>query len=169
MPSTPTYGLRYPASSNVPDVPTDMGNLALDVEGAFKELAFAERTTDQSVAATSEATANTVLTAPAVTLTVATPVLIEFFAPAASPGGTGLVILWLYEGAGSIGAMGTFAGGTAGNVFQVPHIARRLAAGAGSHTWSIRASVSAGGPGIISAGPGGAGQNVPAFIRVTKA
>lgn len=32
MPTTPIYALRYPAASDIPDVPTDMSELALDVE-----------------------------------------------------------------------------------------------------------------------------------------
>src|SRR5262252_2175272 len=32
MPATPTFGLRYPASTDPADVPTDMQELATDVE-----------------------------------------------------------------------------------------------------------------------------------------
>ena len=35
MPTTPIYALRYPASSDPPDVPTDMNRLATDVEAAL--------------------------------------------------------------------------------------------------------------------------------------
>lgn len=38
MPSTPTYGLRYPALSNTPNVPLDIQNLATDVEAKFASL-----------------------------------------------------------------------------------------------------------------------------------
>ena len=32
MPTTPTYGLRYPANTDAPNVPLDIGNLATDIE-----------------------------------------------------------------------------------------------------------------------------------------
>lgn len=35
MPTTPTYALRYPAATDPADVPTDMGELATDVEAAL--------------------------------------------------------------------------------------------------------------------------------------
>jgi hypothetical protein len=35
MPTTPIYALRYPALTDPADVPTDMGELATDVEGAL--------------------------------------------------------------------------------------------------------------------------------------
>jgi hypothetical protein len=38
MPSTPTYGLRYPALSNSPNVPQDIQNLAEDVEDEFERV-----------------------------------------------------------------------------------------------------------------------------------
>lgn len=38
MPSTPTYGLRYPALSNSPNVPLDIQNLADDVEDEIERL-----------------------------------------------------------------------------------------------------------------------------------
>ena len=36
-----------------------------------------------------------------------------------------------------------------------------------SHTYSIRGTVSAG-TGVVAAGPGGSGQQYPAFIRITR-
>lgn len=41
MPTTPVYALRYPASTDPADVPTDMSELALDVEGVFNRAASA--------------------------------------------------------------------------------------------------------------------------------
>lgn len=35
MPTTANFGLRYPALTNAPDVPTDIKNLADDVDGAL--------------------------------------------------------------------------------------------------------------------------------------
>jgi microcystin-dependent protein len=35
MPTTTKWGLRFPAGADVPDVPTDMGELAVDVEAAL--------------------------------------------------------------------------------------------------------------------------------------
>jgi microcystin-dependent protein len=35
VPTTPIYGLRFPAAADTPDVPRDIGNLAADVEAAL--------------------------------------------------------------------------------------------------------------------------------------
>lgn len=38
MPTTPTYGFRYPASTDPADVPSDLQKLALDVENLIKTI-----------------------------------------------------------------------------------------------------------------------------------
>jgi hypothetical protein len=54
MPTTPVYALRYPAATDPADVPTDMGELATDVETALStkapgaELAYNTVTADAS-------------------------------------------------------------------------------------------------------------------------
>jgi hypothetical protein len=116
-----------------------------------------------SVTATTEGTANTVVTASAFSFDGATEVLIEFFAVDAVPG-TGQLNLWLYDGGSSIGLLGfrTTARSPGGP------LRRYLTPSNASHTYSIRASVDAG-TGQLSAGAGGAATNLPGYIRITKA
>lgn len=51
MPTTPTYAFRYPASTNSPNVPLDISNLATDVENylaSFMKRGTISITTDSS-------------------------------------------------------------------------------------------------------------------------
>jgi hypothetical protein len=132
------------------------------------ELAYAESTVAASIVATSEATANTVVTAPAFTADGATAVLVEFYAPAVSMAANGVSInVVLFQDGAAIGQIGhhyspsaTFVKETFGR--------RRLTPAAGSRTYSVRAWVNTG-SGNIGGGAGGAGTDVPIFIRVRRA
>jgi hypothetical protein len=76
--------------------------------------------------------------------------------------------LWLYQDGVSIGTLATIQVPAAASM-QVPvRVARRLTPAAGSHTYSVRASVSTG-SGTVYAGVGGIGVNVPTFIRISLA
>jgi hypothetical protein len=136
-----------------------------------QELAYAEATALVAVTATTEATAQAVVTAPAVTFDGTTRVIVEFFSrslnpPAAAVGAT--LTLCLFDGASSVGVVAGVQTPAAANMLA-PAIGRRLLTPtSGAHTYSIRGYVSTG-TGNVSAGPGGAGQNMPAYIRVTRA
>lgn len=133
------------------------------------ELDYTEFTATVTPTATTEATANTVVTAGAETLDGSTKILIEFFCPnaRADVGAAGRDMkFWLYDGASSIGQIALVSSAsTTGNRAPI-RVARRLTPSAASHTYSIRASVSAG-TGQVNAGAGGAGNEVPGFIRIT--
>ncbi len=137
------------------------------------ELDYVQITSNVSPTATTEATANTVVTGSAVTYDGSTPVVLEFFSETVRPTATGgaSLSLYLYDGSSSIGRIGLLSNPapSGSNVLGVPvHIKRRLTPSAASHTYSIRAAVSSG-TGLISAGAGGSTAVMPAFIRITAA
>lgn len=134
------------------------------------ELDYVEFTSNVSPTATTEGTANTVVTGNSVAYDGSTIVLIEFFAnnarPATDAAGRSLT-LWLYEDGSSIGQIGLIATPAASTSTSVINCARRITPSNASHTYSIRASVS-GGTGLVAAGAGGAGNTAPGYIRITK-
>ena len=169
MPTTPIYALPYPAAADPADVPLDMRELAEQIEAVFpgKELAYAQITTAVTVSATTEATANVVITAPAVTFDGTASAMIEFFTPRANPQNVAAanLIVWLFQDGASIGSLGELHTPAAGyNVIPL-YLMRRLTPPAGSRTYSVRASVSTGNGAIGN--PGG-GLNVPAFLRIVR-
>ena len=82
---------------------------------ALGELAYAEITANVNVTAISEATAQTVVTAPAITLDGATPILVEFYSPLVSPAATAPLFLVLFDGSTAQG----FMAGTQSSARQV--------------------------------------------------
>lgn len=133
------------------------------------EVAYAELTGSVSITATTEATAQVVVTAPAFIADGSSQYLVEFFVPHIQPAGAVNAthsVAFFVDGVtdGRVGIMQTPA--AAG--FAVPmRLARRLTPAAGSRTISVRAWVSTG-TGQLWAGLGGAGNYTPGFIRVTK-
>lgn len=135
------------------------------------EYSYAQRTSTASITATTEAAADTVLTADAVTFDGSTNIFVEFYAPRVDAQATSgaHVVLYLYDGSTSQGLIwqGTNNANVTlrfGGVFiRVPVRAPSAAA----HTYSIRASTGSG-TATIAAGIGGAGQYRPAYIRVVR-
>lgn len=136
-----------------------------------KELNYAQITSAVNVTATAEASADTVITGDAVVYDGSTVVKIEAFAPRiVAPNAVGgYILMVLYDGASSIGFFGMhrIPAASANNASPY-YAARRLTPSAASHTYSLRAIVSAG-TGVVEAGAGGAGVDVPAFMRITRA
>jgi hypothetical protein len=172
MPTTPIYQLPYPAASDPADVPLDMRELADAIEGhgPGTELAYAQITANVPVTATTEAGANTIVTAPAVIFD-GKPVLIEFYAwilELAATAGQYMDLLLFQDGA-SISQLGRYQNPAAAQFRTQPRPARRIVPTAASHTYSIRAYMGTG-AGTIYAGAGsGPGTGSPAFIRITRA
>lgn len=163
-----------PVRDNFTDIQTTVNDVITAAGGGGGEIhgheyAYTEFTSNASITATTEGTADTVVTASAVTFDGSTVAMVQFFAPQVKPpsAATAAVVLWLYQDGSSIGALGTVET-PAANVLEVPvWVARRLTPASGSRTYSIRASVGSG-TGTVVAGAGGAGANVPGFIRITK-
>lgn len=135
----------------------------------LKEVDYEEFTSDVSVTATSEGTANSVVSASTLTYE-AVPHLIEFFATGARPdnGAAGRILhITLFDSTTVIGALAGVTTPAASNMNVPVYLARRLTPTAASHTYNIKAWASAG-TGLIQAGSGGAGTKLPGFIRITR-
>jgi hypothetical protein len=135
------------------------------------EFDYVEKTSSTSITATTEGTADTVVTGSAVTYDGSTVVLIEFFSPSVRPATDAVadraVTVTLYDGSSSIGIWGQTITPSQNDDNKPFYLARRLTPSAAAHTYSVRAYVS-GGTGTVSGGAGGAAAAMPAFIRITK-
>jgi microcystin-dependent protein len=126
---------------------------------------------DVSITATSEATANTIVTADAITFDGSTQIDIEFFSPKVRPPTTAnySLLLCLYDGSTSIGVLSCVTTDEATNVQEVPVLGRRrITPTNASHTYSVRAYVN-GGTGYVRGGAGGTSDYVPGYIRISSA
>src|SRR5262245_3978558 len=170
MGTTPIYGLPYPDMTDSANVPADIKALAESFEQLAKDLAAAEVTSPITITATSEAAAQPIITLPAITLETAYPILLQFVCPYAVPPNTAnaVLIFTLYEKETRLGRLaqirspGQPPGGSA--IFG----ARRLEPGIGTFTYSVRGSISAGTSATATAGPGGAGNDVPLLARIRR-
>ena len=132
------------------------------------ELSYTEYA-QTTVTATTEAAANVVVTAPALTFDGATPILVTFYSPfVRNPSAGGTTQIVLFDGATPIGIM-TQVWNSAAQSDVALHAVRRLTPSAGSHTYSARAFVTGSGSGQIFSNVGGAGLPVPGFLRITPA
>ena len=135
----------------------------------LKEVEYEQFTADVTVTATTEGTANSVVSASTLTYE-AVPHMITFFCPGARPdnGAAGRVLhVILYD---STTALGELAGPTtpaAANDNHPIHAQFRITPTAASHTYNVKAWTSAG-TALIQAGAGGTGTKVPGFIRVER-
>jgi hypothetical protein len=135
-----------------------------------RELAYAQITAGKTIANTTETAADLVVAAPAVTFDGTTAVLVEVFSPAVVPAavaGSGLVHIWLYQDGASIGRLALVTNPAGSSMYVPVHATRRLTPAAGSHTFSF-AATQGGGNGTVAAGPGGVGNYMPAYIRITR-
>lgn len=134
------------------------------------ETGYTQITSSVNVTATTEATANTIVTAAGIAYDGSTTILIEFFSPFIHPDTTVAgrdLSLFLYDGSTSLGYFGYTVGPAAVDRSTPCFIQLRLTPSAATKTYSIRGAVSAG-TGVVGAGAGAAGNNVPAYIRQTK-
>ena len=167
--TTPIFALPYPVPTDPADVPADIQALATKLDGlallAGGELAYAQATADQSFTATTAPTANTVVTAPAVSLNGSTPVLVEFFAASVNPPSTsgGQLYFQLWDGSTDIQRLALIQN-VAALVLRLPlYVAVRLTPSSGSHTYSVRAWASGAGAGALATSP-----VAPISLRVTR-
>lgn len=145
--------------------------VTVTIGAATNQLAYQEFTGSVSVTATTEATANTLVTAAAVTFDGSTKVNIEFFAPLIQPDDTtagNAIFLVLYDGSTRIGQLASATSPSTASALDVTvFAARQLTPSAATKTYSVRAYVSTG-TGVVSAGAGGAGAYMPGFIKITR-
>jgi hypothetical protein len=131
------------------------------------EFDYVEFTSGVSITATTEATANTVVTGNAVTYDGSTIIMIDFQCTYTQPSGTNSLQFVLYDGGSSIGLIEFSSPSATGTGFPAQRMSRRLTPSAAAHTYSIRA-LTGGGTATVGAGAGGNGAYMPGFIRQTK-
>jgi hypothetical protein len=136
----------------------------------LKEIAYVEFTANVTVNATTAATANLVVSSGAITYEAA-PIVVEFYSPGIEPdvGAVGRqVIIGLCDnGAGTnLGRLGQVRTPVAGNSLIEPvRLEREFTPSAATHTYEIRAYVTAG-SGTVLAGVGGSDVAFPGFVRI---
>lgn len=159
--------LADPGSGNVI---TSTGAGAIAAKPSGYEFGYTEFTTTFTTTVTSEVTAAAVVTAPSITFDGSTKVVVEFFAVGANVNASARSALFvLYDGASSIGIIGEVDSPTAG-YGGIAYCRRVFTPAAATKTYSIKAFVSGGaGTCQIAAGTGGVGNNMPGYIRITKA
>ena len=136
------------------------------------ELAYGEFTAPVTCAGVAEAGSTPIVTAPAVTLDGATPVVVDVFIPALYFTDQPDAFLHLFDGSTSLGQYWFMQGARvvpSSYMGVVPRISTRLTPGAGAHTFSLRGRVSSGAGMQVIAGAGGSGNWGPGFIRVSLA
>ena len=136
------------------------------------EFDYAEFTSPVSVTATTEATANVIVTSNAVTYDGSQIVLIEFGTDYAQLPSNVVCRLWLYEkvGAAAAASIGELWVGRVTDVNTAlvnVRTQRRHTPSAASIIYSIRGSVGSSTM-TVDAGVGGAGNAFPGWIRITK-
>lgn len=134
------------------------------------EFDYAQTTSVATISATTEATANTIVSGAAVSYDGSTVVLIEAFIPEiyTSTVVTEDLLVCLFDGSTSLGLLMDLRTNDAGRTLWSGTLQRRLTPSAASHTYSIRAYVSSANTGGAGGGAGGTGNLLPAFIRQTK-
>ena len=138
-----------------------MNKISGDLNELPYQFDFASITAPVTLSGTTEGGAVTVVTGNAVTY-LATQVEIEFFCPETTVATTSTLVFLrdsTVVGHSILGAITAQAGSTH-KAFDTP--------GAGTHTYSVK-GYSAAGTGVVQAGAGGAGNLVPAYMRVTNA
>jgi len=129
--------------------------------GGLVELGYVERTTSQSVTATTFAGASEVFATDLTFVADGSPVVVEFYAPQVAVGGTYIVMNLSDGSTGDLGQIGYAASsGTAKTEY-------RYTPSAGVQTLNVRAWVQSG-TGSLSGGAGGSGQFPPILLRVSK-
>lgn len=148
----------------------DIDHTGITGVGGTSELDYVQAVADVSITATTEATANVVLTGTSKSY-AAVPTLIDVFIPRldlqANAGGNNVTIL-LYDGATLIGRLGVVAYPANGAFISSFRGAYRLTPTAATHQYIVKATRS---NATVTAelGSGGTGEQLPAFIRITRA
>lgn len=158
--------MSLPTSGSLATVGNFGNPVYQNLREVWYEAAYTQITANVSITATTEATANTVVTASALTFNGTQTALIEFFTPRAITASNTGIVFCLYDGSSSAGQMGRLISSTGGVVESPVDVSRRLIPSAASHTYSIRAFSTAG-TATVTAGAGGTGVFMPAFVRIT--
>jgi hypothetical protein len=130
------------------------------------EFDYVEKTSDTSITATAEASADTIVTGNAVTYDGSTRIRLEFWAAQGVTSTNVALQVYLFDGSSSIGLIARQQDDAAQRspIYSV----RYFTPAAATKTYSIRATTGSG-TATIGAGAGGAATSMPAFIRISKA
>jgi len=143
---------------------------AAGAAGSGGELGYAQRTANLNITATTEATAQEVVAAPAIVFD-GTAVYIEFFAPLMQlpAAANAFMDCALFQDGGSIGLISRCGNSGSASMITPVSLKRRISPSAGSHVFSIRSYVSTGTGAFTTAAGGAPGSVQPVFIRIVRA
>lgn len=148
---------------------TSASNVAISGGGGSTELDYVERTTNLTVTATSDATAQAFITGNAVSYNGTTRIKIEIFATLMDITASQALTINIYDGSTDLGRLlGIQANAGTGSSNFSAYGARFLTPSNASHTYSLRAWKT-GGTGQIFCGAGGTATLLPAWYRITTA
>ena len=170
-PTTGTWarGDQYLDSNNVVWTCVTAGTPGTWTAPPGTELTYGEITSTVSITATTEAASDTIITAPATVFDGVARVNIEFgvgtYAPPATAGAACRIIL--FQDGVAIGWIAS-VNGAASALGLTIYAKRRMTPTVGSHIYSVRGFVSSG-TGTVYVGPGGSNNNMPGYIRITRA
>lgn len=139
---------------------------ATGADGTSVEYDYVEITSNVTVSATTEAGSTTVITGNAVSYNGSTRVKIEFFAPLVDA--RQFVVCTLWDGSTDLGWISQTESNNSTTMGGPHYGVRYLTPSNASHTYSIKAYRGAT-AGTVFAGSGGAGNPLPAYMRITKA
>jgi hypothetical protein len=160
----PAVGVNQIYDGAIPLSKLDNSTLLNMING--REIAYGEQASNVVISATTEAGANTIVTASAFTFDGATPVKIEYYVPDVSMGAAAVLTVVLFEGSTAIGVLSACS--ISGSTVPGWYGAKKLTPTSGSKTYSIR-GFRATANCTINMGAGGAGNRMPGYIRITKA
>jgi hypothetical protein len=136
---------------------------------AGSELDYVAFTGAVNISATTEGTANTIVTGSSVAYDGSTIVKLEFFAPETFlDAASRQLTIVLYDGSSAIGVLGRVFGGTGHANARIPiTVSRRFTPSNASHTYSIRGFTNAGTQ-QVNGGASGTGALVAGHIQITR-
>ena len=133
----------------------------------LKEVAYTSWSSNVSVTATTEGTANSLASTGAITYENV-PHLIEVFSPKCTPPASGVqMFVTLYDSTTVIGRFVTAEVNATGAIGLPFYVGHRLVPSAASHTYNVKAHVISG-TGTMAGGAGGSAAFLPGFIRITR-
>lgn len=139
----------------------------ITASGGLVELGFVQRTTDYTISSTTVSGAADVFSTDLTFVSDGSPVLVDFSCGRlVTTSGGPYINIYLVDGSGnSSGMLGLlFPGGT-----QAPGFFRtRLQLAAGTYSYNVRAVYNTAGGAYLTAGDGVGGNQIPAFLRVSK-
>lgn len=147
------------------------GGTAGSTDLSGKELDYVQRTSDLALTATTEGTAQTVVTGASVAYDGSTIIEIEFYSPdVGTPnGGAGRsVIILLYEDSTLLGRFAVIIDNGTAQMRMPVRLSHRRTPTSGSKTHVVKAYTSHNVDAFVSGGSGGTGASLPCYMRITR-